>query len=182
MKKIDVKKITLISMMLALLIVSAFISIPLPNLKFTLQTLVLFVISALLSPLYSFITVLLYITLGLIGLPIFSNGSGLSYVLTPSFGFLIGFLAAAPIMSFIIRRKFSNKLLGYILACAAGIVVIYLIGLPYLYYIVKIYLGADITFGYAFITYGLLYLPFDLIKAAVAFPIVNNKAIIKLTA
>ncbi len=182
MRNLNVKKLTLSSMMLALLIVSAFISIPMPHLKFTLQTLILFVISALLSPIYSFSTVLVYIVLGLIGLPVFSSGSGLAYVLNPSFGFILGFLAAAPAMSFIMRIEFSNKLIRYIIACLTGIIIIYLIGLPYLYYIVKVYMGVDITLKYAIITYGLMYLPFDVLKAAVAYPIASNKAIISLTA
>ena len=182
MKKLDVRKITLSSMLLALLIVSALISIPVPFLaiKITLQTMILFILASLLSPLYSFITVFLYIAMGLIGLPVFSAGGGIMYILAPSFGFLAAFLVASPLMSAIQRMKFSNALMRYIIACFVGILIIYVIGVPYLYYILKIYMGKNISFSYALIYGGLMFLPFDILKAAAAYPIVSNKYIKKL--
>lgn len=179
MKKLNVRKITLSSMLLALLIVSAFVSIPVPFLaiKITLQTLILFVLATLLPPLYSFITVLLYIVLGLFGLPVFSSGSGIMYIFAPSFGFLIGFLISTPIMSTIYRMSFSTSLVRYITATAIGIILIYAIGVPYLYYILKFYMGKDIPFTYALVSGGLMFLPFDILKAAAAYPIVSNRHI-----
>ena len=184
MKKPDVRNITLSSMLLALLIVSAFVSIPVPFLaiKITLQTMVLFIIGSLLRPVYAFATMFLYIVLGLFGLPVFSSGSGISYVFAPSFGFLIGFLLAVPLMSFINRRSFASRLARYAVACTAGIILIYLIGIPYLYYILKLYMGKDISFSYALVSGGLMFLPFDALKAAAAYPIVSNKHILRLTA
>ncbi len=179
MRKLDIRKITLSSMLLALLIVSAFISIPVPFLaiKITLQTMILFIISSLLSPLYSFITVLLYIALGLFGLPVFSSGSGIMYVLIPSAGFLLGFLCATPLMSWVNRLSFSTRLVRYIAASAIGIIVIYAIGVPYLYYILKFYMSKDIPFSYALVSGGLMFLPFDVLKAVAAYPIVSNRYI-----
>jgi biotin transport system substrate-specific component len=171
-------------MLLALLILSAFISIPIPftAIKITLQTMVVFIIGSMVSPIYCFVTVLLYIALGLFGLPIFSSGSGIMYVFMPSFGFLIGFLLASPLMSYIIHRSFSSRLIRYIIACCAGILLIYAIGVPYMYYILKIYMGKDISFGYALISGGLMFLPFDILKAAAAYPVANNTHIRRLTA
>lgn len=182
MKKPDVRKITLSSMLLALLIVSAFISIPIPFLaiKITLQTMVIFLLGALFSPFYSFVTVFLYITLGLFGLPVFSTGGGITYVFLPSFGFLLGFLFAAPLMSYINGLSFSTRIVRYVLSSSAAILVMYLVGLPYLYFIIKLYMGKDISLTFVIVSYGLTFLPFDILKAALIYPIVRNRHIRRL--
>ena len=184
MRKLDVRKITLSSMLLALLILSAFLSIPIPFLaiKITLQTMVVFIISALLTPLYAFLTVLLYILLGLFGLPVFSTGGGIMYVFSPSFGFIIGFLVSAPIMSYINRSPFTTVPARYAFAGMVGIVIMYAIGITYLFLILKLYMGKDIALSYVIITYGLTFVPFDIIKAIAAYPLVSNKYIRSLTA
>ena len=118
----------LITLMIA---ISAFISIPNPYLPFTLQMLVVFVIPAIFGSRLSFYGVLLYLVLGLIGLPIFASGGGISYFLRPSFGFLIGFLFAV-IPSGVIAKRMDN-LYGYILSTLASLLIIYSIGFIYFY-------------------------------------------------
>ncbi len=174
MKKFDIRKITISSLFCALLAVSAFISIPVPFLaiKITLQTMIIFILSAVLPSFYAFISVALYVFLGLSGLPIFSAGSGPMYIFAPSFGFLIGFIIASPIMSKINHLKFKRRLIRYIISITVGLSIIYFIGIPYLYYILKLYLKMDISFSYALISGGLMFLPFDILKAVIAYPII----------
>ena len=79
----------------ALIAVGAFIKIPIPVVPFTLQYLFTMLAGILLgsrlgSRLGS-LSVLAYMILGLIGLPIFSEGGGIGYVFKPSFGYIIGF-------------------------------------------------------------------------------------------
>ena len=174
MKRTDIRKLTVSSLFCALLVVSAFISIPVPFLaiKITLQTMIIFIACAVLPPVYSFTSVFLYVLLGLFGLPVFSGGSGPMYVLSPSFGFLIGMIIASPIMSKINRLEFSKKLIRYIVSCVVGTIIIYLIGVPYLYIILKLHMNQNINFSYALVFGGLMFLPFDLLKAIIAYPIV----------
>lgn len=183
MKKLDVRKITLSSMLCALLVVSAFISIPIPFLaiKITLQTMIIFIIGTMLQPMYALFTVFLYVILGLSGLPVFSSGSGPMYIFAPSFGFLLGFIVATPIMAKINGLAYKTRLKRYAISVAVGISIIYILGVPYLYYILKIYMSKEISFSYALISGGLLFLPFDIIKAVIAYPIVNNKFIRQLS-
>ncbi len=75
---------------IALMIISAFISIPIGTIKITLQFLITNICCLILGKKWGTISVLLYLLLGLFGLPIFSDGGGFAYVLKPSFGFLIG--------------------------------------------------------------------------------------------
>lgn len=175
MKEFDVKKITITSMLCALLIVSAFIYIPIPfsAIKITLQTMIIFLIGSLLPPIYALICVLLYVVLGLFGLPVFSTGGGPMYIFMPSFGFLIGFITASPIMSKINNSAYKTQLVRYIISVITAILIIYIIGVPYLYIILKFYLNKEISFSYALISGGLLFLPFDILKAIIAYPILS---------
>lgn len=174
MKKVDVRKITIASMLCALLVVSAFISIPVPFLaiKITLQTMIIFIIGSVLTPFYALISVLLYVVLGLFGLPVFSSGSGPMYIFMPSFGFLLGFIIASPVMSKINNSAFKTQLHRYIISTTLAILIIYAVGIPYLYFILKFYLEKDVSFSYALISGGLLFLPFDILKAIIAYPII----------
>ena len=175
MKNIDIRKLTISSLICALLVISAFISIPVPFLaiKITLQTLVIFIACSILPPAYAFFSIVLYVFLGLFGLPVFSSVSGFMYIFTPSFGFLVGFIIAAPIMSKINNLTFSKQIIRYIISCVVGTIIIYTIGIPYLYLILKFYLNQNINFSYAFIFGGLMFLPFDLLKAVLAYPIIS---------
>ena len=47
---------------------------------------------------------IIYVTLGLVGLPIFTQGGGLTYIFKPSFGYLIGFIVCSYVIGYIIER------------------------------------------------------------------------------
>ena len=76
----------------ALIAVGAFIKVPVPVVPFTLQYLFTMLAGLLLGAKRGAIAVLAYMLLGLAGLPIFTEGGGLWYVLKPSFGYIIGFV------------------------------------------------------------------------------------------
>ena len=93
------------AVMTALLCVSAQLSIPLGPVPFTLQLLVCLLLPFLLSPCAGGAAMLLYIALGLFGLPVFAGGgAGLGYVLRPSFGFVLGMALPVPLLSFLDGR------------------------------------------------------------------------------
>ena len=50
------------------------------------------------------LAVLLYVVIGLLGLPIFAAGGGLAYIVRPSFGYLIGFIAGAYVTGIICEK------------------------------------------------------------------------------
>lgn len=174
MKKLDARKITISSMFCALLVVSALISIPVPLLaiKITLQTMIIFIIGATLPPTYAILTISLYTLLGLCGLPVFSSGSGPMYIFAPSFGFLLGFIVSSPVMAKINCSSFKTPLIRYIVSVVVALLIIYSIGVPYLYFILKIYMNKNIPFSYALVSNGLLFMPFDIFKAIIAYPII----------
>lgn len=76
----------------ALMAVSAWISIPLPPVRFTLQTLAMLLALGLLGGKWGSVSIFLYLLLGIVGLPVFSGfRSGVGAMLDATGGFLWGF-------------------------------------------------------------------------------------------
>ncbi len=85
----SLQDIVSIAFFTALLAVSAFLSLPIGAVPFTLQMLILFLLSLILGSKKACIVVLLYLLLGAIGFPFFAGGkSGLASFLGPTGGFL----------------------------------------------------------------------------------------------
>lgn len=167
-----IRSIAKMAMLLALLIVSSYISINTGVLKFTLQLLVIFIIGLCSTMLESVIIVSLYIILGVLGLPIFANfGGGFAYLLSPTFGFVYSFLIGVMVMQ-IIKNAFKKiqkyKILEYTLMCLACLFVVYLIGLIHFYFVYNYYLDKSSTFGNAIMLTVVPYIPFDILKMVVA--------------
>ena len=99
------KDLVLCAMFVALIAVGAFIKIPVPVVPFTLQFLFTMLAGLLLGPVNGALAVVVYIVLGLIGLPIFTQGGGPGYIFQPSFGYIIGFAVAAYVNGKIANAK-----------------------------------------------------------------------------
>ena len=69
-----------------LIILGAFIKIPVPVIPFTLQFLFVSLAGLLLGAKYGGLSVFIYAALGLAGLPVFTAGGGITYVVFPTFG------------------------------------------------------------------------------------------------
>ncbi|NLT20540.1 MAG: biotin transporter BioY [Syntrophomonadaceae bacterium] len=140
---------------------------PVVVIPFSLQPLVMLLAAIMLSPRGVFLSMLAYLLLGLIGLPVFSLPpyGGPAYILVPSFGFLLAFPIAGWVQSRLIRRTSG---LIYFAAGVVAIVIYYLIGLPYMYFILNFYLGRTIDV-LQIIKIGFLpFITFDLLKAGAA--------------
>ena len=83
----------------ALLCVSAWIAVPIGGVPITLQTLVLCLSAGLLGAKRATFSVLAYLLLGIIGVPVFAGFTGgVAKLLSPTGGYILGFLAAAPVI------------------------------------------------------------------------------------
>ena len=121
----------LISLFTALVAAGAFIRIPMFPVPMTLQTLFVFMAALLLPSLSSFSSILIYIVLGAIGLPIFTSGGGLSALLGPTGGFILGFLLSAPLGSWLAGKK-RDSILYNVVVLLVMEVVIYIVGIVWL--------------------------------------------------
>lgn len=122
-----VKDIVLCSLFAALIAVCSWISIP-ATIPFTLQTFGVFVTVGILGGRKGLITVLLYIIMGLIGLPVFSNFTGGFAILAGNTGgYIIGFLGIAGVM-WLFENLFGKNLWSLASSMVLGLLVCYAFG------------------------------------------------------
>lgn len=147
---------------------AAQIVIPMWPVPITGQTFAVLFVGATLGSLRGALSMLLYVGLGVAGLPVFAEGgAGLAKLAGPTGGYMIGFVLAAALVGWLAQKQWDRKVLGTIGAFLAGTAVIYAVGLPWL----SVALG---QLGYpndlsATLQAGLYpFIPGDLIKALVA--------------
>ncbi len=144
------------------------VRIPLPftPVPITGQTFAVLLVGAALGAGRGAGALMLYLLMGMTGLPVFAGGAaGLSHLSGPSGGYLIGFVIAATAVGRMAEHGWERSFRTSLLPFSLGTLLIYLVGVPWL----ALYVGAE-----AAIQKGLLpFLPGDLIKlllAALALP------------
>lgn len=112
-----------------------------------------------------------YMVLGLVGVPVFTGGGGPSYVLTPTFGYIIGFIAGAYVTGVIARgldgRQQSFTFKRLLFADFAGMAVTYVFGIAYFVLIMTVYMNSEITMELVLVNLFLLFLPADTISCII---------------
>ena len=126
-RSLSTRDIALIAMGVALTAVCSWISIPL-TVPFTMQTFAVCLVTALFGLRQGMWTVVCYILLGAAGAPVFSGFSGgVSVLLGPTGGYIIGFLFTALIVG-LASEKLGQRLPVLAAAMAVGILVCYAFG------------------------------------------------------
>jgi len=121
-----------IALMAALVGILSYISIPVPPVPITAQTIAVMLAGLLLSPIDAMVSLLIFILLGAIGIPVFSNGSsGLGVLFGPTGGYIFGFLISAGFISYF-KGSGENIYRNLIVTTIGGIFIVYLIGIPWL--------------------------------------------------
>lgn len=167
--KIRAKDTAYIAVFVALMAVCSWITIPTPTrIDFTLQTLALFLAVGVLGGWRGTLAVAAYLLLGLAGAPVFSGFSGgPGALLTPSGGYLVGFLFTALTM-WGMERLLGRKLWVLGLSMALGMVVYDVFGTAW--FMVVYPMGGETVGLLTALTWCVFpYLPFDIAKLAVAF-------------
>ena len=160
------RTLTRTALFTALTAAGAFIRIPLGYSSITLQFFFTAMAGCLLGPVWGPVSQAVYVALGLIGLPIFTQGGGLTYLLQPTCGFLLGLIPAAWVIGLLTARRPPHPV-RTALACLAGLTVLYAVGLPYMAVILNQYMGKAMDFS-AILWAGMLpFLPGDMLKIAV---------------
>lgn len=158
------------SLFVVLMIVGAFINVsfgsPIP---YTLQTLFVLMSGIVLGVKYGPLSQVVYILLGLFGLPIFTQGrGGLGAFMSPTFGFLLGFILGAYITALLFRKlTLKNSFVRGVVSAVVGAAVIYIPGILYFYVLQNAIIGKAMSL----LTISGFMVPFfipDLMKAVVA--------------
>lgn len=162
--KIKGRHFALCGLFCALLAISSKIQIPTAVIPFTLQSACFLLCILSLPSFLAPITIAIYLLCGLIGLPFFAQGGGFSYLLNPSFGYLIGFWVAS-IVKFIAFKNTKPTFKNMLLISLICIAISHLFGNVYCYLILTVHLSTKITLFQSFIVNGLYFIPTDLIWA-----------------
>lgn len=163
--KINTRNMILVSFFAALTAVGAFIKIPIGPAPITLQFLFTALAAVLLGPRLGALSQILYVAIGLMGIPVFTAGGGPAYIFKPTFGYLLGYIAAAYVIGLIVSKYKEPKVLQIFLACLAGVAVIYAIGVPYLYMILNYVSGVQMSFSKAMTVGCVVFIPGDITKS-----------------
>lgn len=148
MSRFSARDITMTAVFAALAVVAAMLIryagaiVPVSLLPF-----VAMMAGSLLGPRLGALSIIVYILLGLVGVPVFAKPpfGGPAYVLQPTFGFLLGFAGQAYVTGWLLKNREHGGFMLYYLSMLAGIAVLYIIGLPYLYAILNFYLGQAVS-------------------------------------
>lgn len=142
----------------ALTAIAAQVVVPLWPVPITGQTLAVLLVGSSLGALRGTLSMLLYAVLGIAGLPVFSEASsGMSIILGPTGGYIIGFVFAAAFTGWIAQRSWDRKILRSILGFLGGTVVTFAIGLPWLSFTLGLNLEQTLNAGlYPFIIGGIV--------------------------
>ena len=174
-KGLSVKELTRIGLCAAIICILGPISFPIPisPIPVTLSIFAIYLALVVLGMKEGTISILIYILLGAIGLPVFSGFTGgIGKVLGPTGGYIIGYIPLALIGGFFIT-KFKRNIPLMIVGLVLGTLTCYALGTLWLMHQAGMDLGAALTAAV------IPYIPFDLGKmaAAILIGLPVNKAI-----
>lgn len=136
---------------------AAQLSVPLWPVPITGQTLAVLVVGSALGARRGALSMVLYVMLGLVGLPVFADGaSGAGVLLGPSGGYLLGFVAAAAVVGWVAERFGDRRFTAALLSFALGTVVTFAAGMLWLAVSLGLDLQHTLEYGlYPFVVGGL---------------------------
>lgn len=149
----------------ALMVVGAKLQIPFPMVPLTFQTVIAVLSGLLLGWQKGMIAMAVYMLMGLIGIPVFAGlECGFSYVVKPSFGYIVGFIVSAGISGAFYNR--NKKLWQIIVLALAGFLANYIVGIPY--FIAVWQLNGYPELWTNVVTYNIMYMPKDAVLSLLA--------------
>ena len=149
------REIILCGLFIALVAVGAFVRIPVGTDVYTLQFLFTLLAGLMLGARLGALAVGTYVLMGLVGIPVFASGGGPGYVLQPTFGYLVGFIVQGWVTGALARTG-APTFRRVLLACLAGMVVVYVFGISYFYFASNYIIDAPIGFWVAIWYCGVL--------------------------
>jgi biotin transport system substrate-specific component len=161
--KITTRELTVVALFAALTALGAWVRIPIQPVPFTFQVFFALLSGVLLGPFLGALSQLIYLSLGLVGLPVFAGGNhGISALWGPTGGYLFGFVIAAFLIGFLVKRFGLNSLTSIFVCTLGGLAAIYLAGILQLMVVLDVSLYKALVVGF------FPFVGFDLVKAALA--------------
>lgn len=166
-QQISTRELVTMAMFTAILCVAAYISIPLPipgSPHITVLNFVILLIGLLFPVKQAFFIVIVWMFLGITGLPVYIAGaSGIGYLASAWGGYTVSFLPAAVWLSAIRPERYSKA--AYTAVALSGVLITNLIGMLWL----KYFGGAGYDSWKTVLFSGVVaFLPMDIVKAVVS--------------
>jgi len=172
MSKLTPRDMVLVAMFASLAVVAALLFRFLGGMivPFSLLPFVALLAGGLLGARLGALSMGIYVLMGVLGMPVFEKPpfGGPAYILSPTFGFLLGFIVAAFVTGLILQGQRDAGPVRLSLAMLAGVVTIYAIGLPYLYVILNYYVGKPFDALQIVMLFFVPFIGLDLLKALAA--------------
>ena len=162
--KLTVLTITRVALLAAVICVLGPLSIhiPISPVPISLGILGIFLAVYINGWLYGTLSVLIYLLIGFVGVPVFSDfTAGITKLAGPTGGYMLGYIPLALIAGFFIA-KFENKIPMHVLGMILGTIVCYAFGTAWLAISLKMSLPAALMAGVV------PYIPADIIKMVIA--------------
>lgn len=159
-KKTATRQLTMIGLLTAVTCVLGPLSIPLPfsPVPISLTNFAVYIAVYLLGTKRGMISYTIYMLIGLVGLPVFSNFSaGPAKFFGPTGGYIIGFLFMALVAGLFVNNS-KNKFVMHVVGMILGTIVCYAFGTAWLAY------QAGMTFKAALMAGVIPFIPGDLVK------------------
>lgn len=160
-RKFSTRDLAIIPIFSVLTAVGAFIKLPIGPVPISMQT-VFVVLSGIILGRKAIYSQLIYVLLGLLGLPVFTSGGGIGYIFTPTFGYLVGFILASYLIGTLREKLKTITVLKLFLISFLGLIVIYTSGAGYLYILKNLIMGdTPISLAKAIKFGALVFIPGD---------------------
>lgn len=157
------KNLIVSSLFAALTAVCAIISIPTGSVPFSLSILGVFLTGIILGKKQAFFAQLIYILLGIIGVPVFSGlRGGFDIIAGPTGGYIIAYPFMSFVIAYIIEKTGKKVFVSYILGMLASLLICYSLGTLWLAHVLKMSLTQALFAGVV------PFILFDLLKIAIS--------------
>ena len=127
-----IHKLAAVALGVAILTLASKVQVPFWPVPMTLQTLAVLMIGATAGARLGGATVLAWLGLGAVGVPVFATGAGLAYMAGPTGGYLAGFLLAAIVVGHLADRGHGRSIVSAVGMLLAGEVAIFALGTGWL--------------------------------------------------
>ncbi len=160
----NIKNLTFIALMSAVIcIISPWsFNIPISPIPLSLSSLAIYISVFVLGWKCATISVIIYLLIGIAGLPVFSNfGSGIGKVVGPTGGYLIGYIFVAILSGYLLGRFYEIKWMRFV-SLLLGTIIMYGVGTLWLSYVMKLSIAEGLWIG------TIPYIPLDIVKIVIA--------------
>ena len=170
--KVAASELCYMALAVAILVMCSWLAVLIGDIPFTMQTLGVCLVAGLLGREKGTIAVSSYVLLGFVGVPVFSGFTGgVAKLLSPTGGYILGFLAAAPVIGWgadrYVYRNDAKGVWALAICMMLGLLLCYAVG-TFWFVLLTLPMTQGSSWLSVFLICVLPYLPFDFVKIAIA--------------